>query len=107
MPSRGPKRGQNCYITPIFSGVPYAKRRDKIGHLTRAFSGAQKRAEWLRTLALSAIPNAKRGDRSRIGHLTRGSSGAQKRAGLLRNPCSLGVPYVAILPCFGPRRRHG
>ena len=50
MPSQGPKRGRTCYVTPAFSGVPNAKREDKIrsGHLTRAFSGAQKRAELLR-----------------------------------------------------------
>ena len=42
MPSRGPKRMHNSYVTPAFSGVPNAKRGDKIrsGHLTDAFSGA-------------------------------------------------------------------
>ena len=45
--SRGPKIKRNYYVTPAFSGVPNAKRGDKIrsGHLTRAFSGAKKRAE--------------------------------------------------------------
>ena len=35
VPSRGPKRGQTCYATPAFSGVPNAKREGKIrsGHL--------------------------------------------------------------------------
>ena len=44
VPSRGPKRGRNCYITPAFSGVPCAKRADKlrIGHLTRGFLGGPK-----------------------------------------------------------------
>ena len=46
LPLRGPKRRRNCYITPAFSGIPNAKRGDKIrsGYLTPAFSGAQKRA---------------------------------------------------------------
>ena len=50
LPSRGPKRGRNCYVTLAFSGVPKAKRGEniKIGCLTPAFSGAQKRAELLR-----------------------------------------------------------
>ena len=29
LPSRGPKRGRKCYIAPVFSGVPNAKRREK------------------------------------------------------------------------------
>ena len=29
MPSRGPKRGQKCYVTPVFSGVPNAKRGEQ------------------------------------------------------------------------------
>ena len=48
-PSRGPKRGRKCYTTPAFSGIPNAKRGDKIriGYLTPAFSGAHKWAELL------------------------------------------------------------
>ena len=46
---RGPKRGRNCYVTPAFSGILNAKLGEKIrsGYLTRAFAGAQKRAELL------------------------------------------------------------
>ena len=29
LPSRGPKRGQKCYLTPAFSGVPNAKRGEE------------------------------------------------------------------------------
>ena len=45
----GPRRGRKCYITPAFSGVPNAKRGEKIrgGYLTPSFWGAQKRAEVL------------------------------------------------------------
>ena len=41
------KLGQNSHVTPAFSGVPNAKRREKIriGCLTPGFSGAQKLAE--------------------------------------------------------------
>ena len=28
-PSRGPKRGRKCYVTPAFSGVPNAKRGEQ------------------------------------------------------------------------------
>ena len=58
MPSRWPKRGRNCYVTPAFQGVPNAKRGDKIrsGNLTRAFSGAQKRAELLRNPCIPEGP---------------------------------------------------
>ena len=58
LPSRGPKRGRNCYVTPAFSGVPNAKRWEKIrsGYLTLAFSGAQKRAELLRNPCILGDP---------------------------------------------------
>ena len=54
----GGKRGQNCYITPAFSGVPNAKCGEKIksGCLTPAFSGAQKRAELLRNPCILGGP---------------------------------------------------
>ena len=40
LPSQGPKRGRNCYVTPAFSGAPNTKRGDKIrsGCLAIAFS---------------------------------------------------------------------
>ena len=49
LPSQGPRGGRKCYVTPAFSGVPNAKRREKFrsGYLTPAFSGAHKRAEVL------------------------------------------------------------
>ena len=92
--SRGPKRGQNCYIIPAFSGIPNAKRGEKIrsGYLTLAFSGAQKRAELLRNPCILGNPQRQRGQKIRSGYLTLAFSGAQKRAELLRNPCILGNP---------------
>ena len=59
VPSRGPKRERNCYVTLAFSGVPYTKRRGKLkfGHLTRAFSRVQKRAELLRNPYILGDPH--------------------------------------------------
>ena len=50
LPSRGPKRGRKCYVTPAFSGSPTPSMGSKIksGCLTPAFSRAQKRAEMQR-----------------------------------------------------------
>ena len=48
LPSRGPKRGCNCYITPTFSGVPNKVDKIRSGYLTLAFSVAHKRVEVLR-----------------------------------------------------------
>ena len=58
LPSLGPKRGQNCYVSPAFLGVPNAKRGDKIRseYLTPAFSGAEKRAEVLRDPCMLGDP---------------------------------------------------
>ena len=46
VPSPGPKRGRNRYVTPAFSRVPNGKGGEKIrsGHFTRAFSVARKGA---------------------------------------------------------------
>ena len=43
--SRGPERGQNCYVTTTFMGVPNARHGEQIsiGSLPTTFSGAEKR----------------------------------------------------------------
>ena len=84
MPSRGSKRGRNRYVTRAFSGVPTAKRGEKIriGHLTRACSGAQKTAELPQNPAFSGVPYAKRADKIRSGHLTHAFSGGPKEGGI-------------------------
>ena len=68
LPSRGPKRGQNCYVTPLFSGVPNAKHGEKFrsGCLTPAFSGAQKRAELLRNPSILGGPQRQAGRKSEV-----------------------------------------
>ena len=91
MPSRWPKRGRNCYLTPAFSGVPDAKRGEKIrvGYLTDVFLGAQKGTELLRNRCVLKVPQSK-GHKIIIGYLTPTISGAQKGTELLRDPCILG-----------------
>ena len=44
LPSRRPKRGCNCYLTPTFSGVSRAKRAEKIriSYLTPTLARAQR-----------------------------------------------------------------
>ena len=46
LPSPGPNKGPNSYVTPAVTGVPIAKRGEEIrsGCLTPAFSGAQKKS---------------------------------------------------------------
>ena len=85
LPSPGPKRGQNCYVTPAFSGVPNAMHAEKIrnGCLIPAFSGAQKRAELLR------IPYI-------LGGPQRQARGENQK--WLPHPCLLGVPKEGGIP---------
>ena len=95
MPSRGPKRGRNLYLTPAFSGVPNTKRADKIQEFATSSvpsPGPKTGKNCYVTPAFSGVPNAERGDKIRSGHLTRAFSRAQNRAELLRNPCILGGP---------------
>ena len=58
LPSPGPKRGQNCYVAPAFSGILNDKLGDKIKsrYLTPAFSRAQKRAELLHNPCILGEP---------------------------------------------------
>ena len=79
LPSRGPKRGRNCYVTPAFSAVPNAKRGEKIkiGCLSVVFSGAQKRVEVLRNPCI-------------LGGPQRQAQGENQK--WLPHPCLLGGP---------------
>ena len=117
LPSWGPKRGQKCYITPAFSGIPNAKRGEQnqkwsptkgntigSGCLTPSFLGAEKRAEMLHfPFNMRGPPHQARGakiqkwsptkgNKIRSGCLTLAFSGAQKRAEMLRHPCNLRDP---------------
>ena len=68
LPSQGLKEGRNCLVTPVYSGVPNAKRGEKIrsGNPNPAFSGAQNRTELLPNHCILSVPNGKRGDVTRV-----------------------------------------
>ena len=69
--SQGPKRGRNCYVIPAFSGVPNAKRGEKIRGTSSLPSWGPKRGRnCYVTPAFSGVPNAKRGEKIRSGYLT-------------------------------------
>ena len=81
LPSRGPKRGRKCYVTPAFLGIPKqggGGGQIIYGFLTPAFSGAQKRAEMLCRPCIVANLQTK-GDKIRIGCLTPAFSGVPKK----------------------------
>ena len=83
--SKRPKRGQKCYITPAFSGVP--NKGDKIkanpkqgGNATSPLHSRE-----------SPIKRTK-------------SKPAQKRAEMLHHPCILGGPQQRVRNQSGPKR---
>ena len=84
----GPKRGRNCYVTPKFTGVPIAKRRER--KQKRIVSEGQNQ-KWptcgqggYLTPAAWVVPSAsEQGAESEVAHL---------RARWLLNPCRLGGP---------------
>ena len=84
--------GRKCYITPAFSGVPNAKRGEKIrsGYLTPAFSGVPNKGDKIK-VGPKEGGNATSPLHSR-GSPTKGtkSKWAQKRAETLHHPCILG-----------------
>ena len=81
---------QKCYITPAFSGIPNARRR-------------QQNQKWSPT----------KGNKIRSGCLTPAFSGAQKRAKMLCHPCIIRDPQqrgtksevvATPPPSWGPKR---
>ena len=58
LPSREPKRGRKCYVTPAFSGVPNKGDKIRSGYLTPAFSGV--------TSKIWHIPNAQEALKTRL-----------------------------------------
>ena len=98
LPSRGPKRGQNCYVPPAFLGVP--NKGDKItnGCLTPAFSGAPEKARVRRPL-LSVSPL--------LG--TPRMQGLTSNSALFWAPEKAGVrqPFVILSPWLGAPRMQG
>ena len=56
--SQRPTSGRKCYVTRRISGIPIAKRTEKIrsGYLTLAFSGGHEWAELLRNPSILGGP---------------------------------------------------
>ena len=111
MPSRGPKSGWKCYVTPAFSGVP---------------NKGEQNQNWLPQPCLLAGPkeggsamsplhfggSQTKGNIFRFGCLSHAFSGAQSRAKVLRHPCILGGPQqrgtkselvASAMPPQGPK----
>ena len=94
----GPKRGRKCYITPAFSGVPNAKRGDKIrsGYLTPAVSGVPNKGDKIKVGpeegGNATSPLHSRGSPTPSAGTK--STWAQKRAEMLHHPCILGGPQT-------------
>ena len=86
----GPKEGGNPTSTHSLRDPQTKGDKIRIGCLTLAFSGAQKRAKMLHHPCSLGDPQTK-GDEIR-GCLTPGISGAQKMAKMLRHPCILWGP---------------
>ena len=88
LPSRGPKRGRECYITPAFSGAPNAIRRERIksGYLSSIFSTTRSA-----TRAFPGVPDPhpkvpQIERKSEMGTSPLPSQDPKKRSKMLRNP---------------------
>ena len=105
LPSQGPTRRRNCYGTRAFSGLPHAKKREKIrsGYLTPAFSGAYKTAKLLRNPCILGVPNPKNGDKSSRAYLTPASGGPIRGPNCYITPAFAGIPN----PKSGDKMRSG
>ena len=92
LPSRGPKRGRNCYATLAFSGVPNPRRGDEIrrGSLTPAFSGARKRVE--ATRPPHSRGSATKGTKSEVATSPLPSRGPKRGWNGYATPTFLGGP---------------
>ena len=98
LPSREPKRGWNCYATPVFSGIRNKGNEITRGYLTPAFSRAKKRVELL------CNPCILRGSQRQA----RGQN--QKwlpQPGLLGGPKEGGIAMHSVLYRGSPAQRGG
>ena len=114
VPSEGPKRGRNCYVTPAFSGVPNAKRvcQNQMWLPHPCLLGGPKEGRNA-TSPLHSRRSPTKGNKIRSGCLTPAFLGTQKRAEMQRHPCILGDPQqrgtksevaASPLPSWGPKR---
>ena len=104
LPSRGPKRGRQCYVATAFSGLPKAKRGEqnqkwsptkgskiKRRRLTPVCSGAQKRVEMQRHPYILGDPQH-RGTKSEVAASTLPSQGPKRGPKCYVNPAFSGIP---------------
>ena len=82
VPSQAPKRGQNCYVSRAFSGIPNKGDKIRSGCLTLASSGAQKRAELLCIPCILEGPQKGAQKRTSPGQWKKASNGGSLRAAL-------------------------
>ena len=103
VPSQGPRRGRNCYVTPALLWVRNAKRRGKIrsGCLTPMFLEAQKRPVLLRNPCILGGPKRQgRGEnQKRIYHPC--LVGGPEEGPIVRNPRDLGGGGGGNAKCGG------
>ena len=88
LPSLWPKEGRNCYATCVLSGVPKAKRGEKIrcGYLNGAFPGAQEKAEILCNPCILGDPQRKARGENQKWLPQPYFLGGPKKGGILRQP---------------------
>ena len=112
LPSRGPKRGQKCYITPAFSWVPNKGDQNQKWLPHPCLLGGPKEVKNA-TSPLHSHGSPTKGTKIRSGCLTLAFSGAQKRSKMLHHPCIPMGPQqrgpksevaASPLPSRGPKR---
>ena len=111
MPSRGPKSGRKCYVTPAFSGVPNKGEQNQNSLPQPCLLGGPK-AGGSATSPLHSWGSPTKGSKIRIGCLSHAFSGAQKWAEVLRHPGVLEGPQqrgakselaASAMPSRGPK----
>ena len=91
LPSRGPKRGRKCYVTPAFSGIPNTGGQNLKWVPHPCLLGGPKDGEMRRHPCIPGDPQH-RGTQSKVVASPLPSQGAQKRAEMLCHPCILMDP---------------
>ena len=88
---------QNCYRTPVFSGIPNQRgTKSEVATSPLPSQGPKGGRNCYVTPAFSWVPNTKPGDQFKSGYPNPAFLGAQKRAELLRNPYILGGPQHQV-----------
>ena len=90
----GAQKNAGLQRNPYFSGVPNAKRGEKIriGYLTPAFSGAQKRADLLCNPCILGSPTPSAGRKSELAASSLLSQGPKRGRTCYVTPAFLGGP---------------